>query len=58
MWFVLSFAFGLWNHNRGNGFFTGFLLSLLLSPLIGFFIVVFTKPKKYKKKKARPERAE
>jgi peptidoglycan/LPS O-acetylase OafA/YrhL len=50
MWFVLSFALGLWNHNRGNGFLIGFFLSFLLSPLIGFFIVVFTRPKKKKKK--------
>jgi len=51
MWFGLSFVLGYWNHTRGNGFFIGLLLSILLSPVIGFIIVVLTKPKKNKRKK-------
>lgn len=51
MWFVLSIAAGFWNHSRGNGFFTGLLISILLSPIIGFLVVIFTKSKKTKKKK-------
>ncbi len=49
VWFVLSVAIGLWNQKRGNGFLTGFLISLLLSPVIGFLIAVFSKPKRNKK---------
>ncbi len=50
MWFVVSVAIGLWNHDRGNGFLTGFLISLLLSPVVGFFITIFTKPRRNGKK--------
>lgn len=49
-WLILSALLGLWNQKRGNGFLTGFLISLLLSPLIGLLMVIITKPKKIKKK--------
>jgi RNA polymerase subunit RPABC4/transcription elongation factor Spt4 len=42
-WFIFSILVGVWNSNRGNSFWAGFLLSALLSPLIGFIIVAITK---------------
>jgi len=41
-WIVFALLVGLWNSNRGNSFWVGFLLSLFLSPLIGFIIVAVT----------------
>jgi hypothetical protein len=45
-WLILAFAIGKWNENKGNSFLTGFLLSLLLSPLIGAIIVGVSKTNK------------
>jgi hypothetical protein len=36
---ILALLVGLWNRNRGNSFWVGFLLSCLLSPLIGAIVV-------------------
>ena len=38
----LALLVGAWNHSRGNGFWTGFLISLFLSPLIGAIVVALT----------------
>jgi ribosomal protein L32 len=40
---LLPILIGNWNHNRGNSFWIGFLLSILLSPFVGFLIVALTK---------------
>lgn len=32
-----------WNYNRGNSFWVGFFVSLFLSPIAGFLLVVITK---------------
>ena len=45
-WIVLAALVALWNVSRGNSFAVGFLLSLLLSPVIGFIIVAVTKANK------------
>ena len=50
-WIVLTVLVALWNHARGNSFAVGFLLSLLLSPLIGFIIVAITKVNRAKLEK-------
>lgn len=53
IWIILSVVIGLWNESRGNSFFIGLLLSLLLSPLIGLLIVGVTgKNEKYLNEKA------
>ena len=42
-WIILSFILGLVGSNRSTGFWGAFLLSLILSPLIGFIILLFSK---------------
>ena len=42
-WLFFSIVVGIWNQRRGNSFWAGFLISLVLSPLIGFLFVLFTK---------------
>ncbi|MGA9363890.1 MAG: zinc ribbon domain-containing protein [Bacteroidota bacterium] len=44
IWVILCFAIGNWSQSKGNGFASGFFLSLLLSPLIGLIIVGVSKP--------------
>jgi len=39
-WFILSLIVGFMGSGRKIGFFGGFMLSLLVSPLIGFIIVI------------------
>lgn len=53
LWIGLSIAIGFINQSRGNGFITGLLLSLILSPLIGFIIVIVTKENTAKLEKAQ-----
>ena len=46
IWFIailLDVLVGVWNYNRGNSFWVGFLFSLVLSPIIGAIIVGITK---------------
>jgi hypothetical protein len=50
-WIMLSVLAGWLNSSRGNSFINGCLISLILSPLIGFIIVLATKPKIKKLKK-------
>jgi len=45
VWFLLSVIIGLLSYKRGNTFYKGFLISSLLSPLIGLIIVLITKKK-------------
>jgi cytosine/uracil/thiamine/allantoin permease len=47
-WIVLSLLVALWNHTRGHSFAVGFLLSALLSPVIGIIVVAVTKANKAK----------
>ena len=44
-WLLFSFIVGLIGSNRKIGFFGAFILSLLLSPLIGFIITIVSKSK-------------
>ena len=46
LWPLFSILIGMWNHNKGNSFWVGFLISLFLSPLIGFIIVLVLTPNK------------
>jgi uncharacterized membrane protein len=44
IWFVLSVLVTRWARTKGHGIFTAlfiFLLSLVLSPLVGFIVVFF-----------------
>ena len=50
-WVVLAVCVGLWNQARGHSFATAFLLSMLLSPLLGAVVVVLTKRKRKSEKK-------
>lgn len=43
LWIILAIAIGAWTKNKGNGFATGFFLSLLLSPLIGGLYAAISK---------------
>ena len=43
IWIVFALMVGAINSGRGNSFFVGFLLSVILSPLLGLIIVVCTK---------------
>lgn len=45
-WVILCIVIGNWSLTKGNGFSSGFFISLLLSPLIGLIIVGVTKPNK------------
>ncbi len=40
---LLCFGVAYYNQRRGNRFGTGFVLSLILTPVIGFIIVQFTR---------------
>lgn len=40
---LFSFLVGIWNATRGNSFWTAFIGSLVLSPLVGAFVVGVTK---------------
>jgi hypothetical protein len=44
-WTVLSIAIGLLARARGDGFFIGFLSSLVLSPLVGFALTMLKLPR-------------
>jgi TctA family transporter len=46
IWVVLSVLVGMWNQNRGNSFWMGLVLAVLLSPVIGGIVVAVTKPNK------------
>jgi fumarate reductase subunit C len=41
IWIVLSLAVGLYSRSKGTHFWFGFLLSLMITPLIGLLIVGF-----------------
>jgi hypothetical protein len=43
-WFIFSVLVGWIWEQRGLSFFKGLLISLLLSPLIGFIVGIFSKP--------------
>jgi hypothetical protein len=43
LYVILAILVGLWSRYRGNSLWVGFLLSCLLSPLIGAIIVGMTK---------------
>lgn len=43
LWFVLSTLCGVWASNKGRSGFGFFLLSILLSPLIGFVAVAVSR---------------
>jgi hypothetical protein len=51
LWVILAVIIGFANHSRGNGFITGFLLSFILSPLVGLIIIVLTKKNEEKLEK-------
>jgi hypothetical protein len=47
-WFWIVYAIFIllvatWNYNRGNSFWVGFVVSMILSPIAGFLLVIFTK---------------
>jgi hypothetical protein len=46
-WIILSFVVGFVGSDREIGFWGAFLLSLLLSPLIGLIIVLVSRDKEY-----------
>lgn len=45
LWFFFSLVVGAMGSGRNIGFWGAFLLSLILSPLIGFIIVIFSSSK-------------
>lgn len=45
-WIVLSFAVGILATSKSIGFIGGFVISLCLSPLIGFVIYIISADKK------------
>ncbi|HEX2495002.1 MAG TPA: hypothetical protein VHK24_14620 [Steroidobacter sp.] len=45
LWFALSILAGVFASNRGFSFIATFLLSLILSPLVGFISVLVRKPR-------------
>lgn len=62
-WITISVIIGLLGRNRKIGFWGGFLSSIILSPIVGFFVTFFSKTFKeqkleqemleYKKERAR-----
>jgi len=42
-WLFFSIVVGIWNQRRGNSFWAAFLISLVLSPVIGFLFVLVSK---------------
>lgn len=44
VWFGTSFAVGKVGQGRSVGFATGFLLSLIFSPVVGIIVVLLMKP--------------
>ena len=42
-WLFISIIIGAINHNRGNSFIVGFLLSLILSPIVGSIVILLTR---------------
>lgn len=42
LWIFLSYIVGVINHSRGNSVIVGFLLSVILSPLLGLIVVLVT----------------
>jgi len=45
LWIVLCFIVGIWGNSRKIGFWKSFILSLLLSPIIGFIFVALSERK-------------
>lgn len=45
-WFLFSVVVGVWSRRKGGSFISGFLFSLLLSPLIAGLILAVRKPLK------------
>lgn len=41
-WLILAAIIGAISNSRGKGFWGGFLISLILSPLIGLLVVLFS----------------
>ena len=46
LWFVLSLLVGVFSYRKGFGFWVGFIVSLILSPLIGFILALVGEPDK------------
>ena len=55
LWIVLSILAGVFAGNRGYSFVATFILSLLLSPLVGFISVLVRKPRPTAAERARAE---
>jgi hypothetical protein len=47
-WLLLSIVVGIWNYNRGNSYWIGFFISLIISPIFGAIVVAVTNPNKQK----------
>ena len=43
LWVVLAACVGLWNQARGHSFATAFLISMVISPVLGAVVVGLTK---------------
>ena len=43
IWLMLSIAVGYWYRNKGESFFAGFILAVLMSPLLGALFVAISK---------------
>jgi membrane protein implicated in regulation of membrane protease activity len=54
-WFILAFVAGIFGWEKKIGFWGAFLLSLLLSPLIGFIIAIL--PKNVSKEEKQTQKA-
>ena len=50
-WIILSILVGVYASNKGKSFFGNFLISLILSPVVGFVIVFVSKDKTLTEKK-------
>jgi len=48
VWLFFALLVGVWNYNRGNSFWVGFLISIFFSALVGFIFVAVTKVNKEK----------
>jgi hypothetical protein len=55
LWIVLSILAGVFAGNRGYSFVATFILSLILSPLVGFISVLVRKPRPTAAERARAE---
>jgi len=51
-WTVLSIAIGFLARARGDSFFVGFLSALVLSPLVGFALIMLKLPRPQSSRRA------